>query len=202
MAKEINRADATVAAAVDGVKSQGAAKAQGSESLDKVRDILFGSQSREYEKRLARLEERLLKEAADLRDELRKRFDSLEVYTRKEVESLVTRLKTEHDQRTESAKEISRELKETFRTLEKKTSQLDEQLTASQRELRQQILEQSKSISAEIRQKHEAMTAALQGATAELREEKTDRAALASLFMEVAMRLNNEFKIPDAEDLE
>jgi hypothetical protein len=118
------------------------------------------------------------------------------------VESLVARLKTEHDQRTESAKEISRELKETSRTLEKKTSQLDEQLTASQRELRQQILEQSKSISAEIRQKHEAMTAALQGATAELREEKTDRAALASLFMEVAMRLNNEFKIPDAEDLE
>jgi DNA repair exonuclease SbcCD ATPase subunit len=202
MAKEINRADgAAVAAGADAGKSQ-AAKGQGTESLDKVRDILFGSQSREYEKRLTRLEERLLKEASDLRDELRKRFDSLEVYTRKEVESLAARLKTEHDQRTESAKEISRELKETSRTLEKKTSQLDEQLTTSQRELRQQILEQSKNLSAEIRQKHEAMTAALQGATAELREEKTDRAALASLFMEVAMRLNNEFNIPDAEDLE
>jgi uncharacterized phage infection (PIP) family protein YhgE len=203
MAKEINRADAAaVAAGVDGGKSQGAAKAQGGESLEKVRDILFGSQSREYEKRLARLEERLVKEAADLRDEFRKRFDSLEVYTRKEVESLAARLKTEHDQRTESAKEISRELKETSRALEKKTSQLDDQLTTNARELRQQILEQSKSISTEIRQKHEAMSAALQGATAELREEKTDRAALASLFMEVAMRLNNEFKIPDAEDLE
>jgi DNA repair exonuclease SbcCD ATPase subunit len=203
MAKEINRADASaIAAGVDGVKSQGSAKTQGGESLDKVRDILFGSQSREYEKRFTRLEERLLKEAADLRDELRKRFDTLEVYTRKEVESLTARLKTEHDQRTESAKEISRDLKETSRTLEKKTSQLDEQLTASQRELRQQILEQSKSISAEIRQKHETMSAMLERATAELRDEKTDRAALASLFMEVAMRLNNEFKIPDAEDLE
>jgi DNA repair exonuclease SbcCD ATPase subunit len=203
MSNEINRADGSAAAAgIDEVKSQRGAKSQGGESLDKVRDILFGSQAREYEKRFARLEERLLKEAADLREELKKRFDTLEAYTRKEVESLAARLKTEHEQRTESAKEISRELKETSRTLEKKTGQLDDQLITSQRELRQQILEQSKSISAEIRQKHEAMTAALERATAELRDEKTDRAALASLFMEVAMRLNNEFKIPDAEDLE
>jgi len=187
---------------MDDGKSQGSQKAQGGESLDKVRDILFGSQAREYEKRFARLEERLLKEAADLRDELRKRFDTLEAYTKKEVESLASRLRTEHDQRTESAKEISRLLEGTSNTLEKKTSALDEQLIASQRELREQILDQSKSISDEIREKQEAMTARLERATAELRDEKTDRAALASLFMEVAMRLNNEFKIPDAEDLE
>jgi uncharacterized phage infection (PIP) family protein YhgE len=203
MANEMNRSDASAAAAgVDGIKSQGAAKAQGGESLDKVRDILFGSQSREYEKRFTRLEERLLKESADLRDELRKRFDTLEVYTKKEVESLAAQLKTEYEQRSESTKEISRELNETARTLEKKTGQLGEQLTTGQRELRQQILDQSKSISDEIRKKHEAMAAALERATAELRDEKTDRAALASLFMEVAMRLNNEFKIPDGEDLE
>ena len=203
MSKESNReGTASLAAGVDGAKSQSGGKAQGGESLDKVRDILFGSQSREYEKRFARLEERLLKEASDLRDELRKRFDTLEVYTKKEVESLSARLKAEHEQRTESAKEISREHKEASRTFEKKTSQLDEQLTASQRELRQQILDQSKSISDEIRRNHEAMAATLERATAELRDEKTDRAALAALFMEVAMRLNNEFKIPDAEDLE
>lgn len=203
MANEINRADGSAAAAgVDEVKPQGGAKSQGGESLDKVRDILFGSQAREYEKRFARLEERLLKEASDLREELRRRFDTLEAYTKKEVESLVARLKTEHDQRSESAKEISRQLDVASSALEKKTSELDEQLTASQRELRDQILDQSKSISDEIRQKHESMAAALERATAELRDEKTDRAALASLFMEVAMRLNNEFKIPDAEDLE
>jgi hypothetical protein len=203
MSNETNRADASaVAAGMDDGKSHGSQKVQGGESLDKVRDILFGSQAREYEKRFARLEERLLKEAADLRDELRKRFDTLEAYTKKEVESLASRLRTEHDQRTESAKEISRLLEGTSDTLEKKTSALDEQLIASQRELREQILDQSKSISDEIREKQEAMTARLERATAELRDEKTDRAALASLFMEVAMRLNNEYKIPDAEDLE
>jgi DNA anti-recombination protein RmuC len=203
MTNEINRADATAAATgIDEAKPQGGVKPQGSESLDKVRDILFGSQAREYDKRFARLEERLLKEAADLREELRKRFDTLEAYTKREVELLAGRLKAEHDQRTESAKEMSRLLDGTSDAFEKRTGALDEQLTASHRELREQILEQSKGISDEIRQKQEAMTATLERATAELRDEKTDRAALASLFMEVAMRLNNEFKIPAAEDLE
>jgi DNA-binding ferritin-like protein len=178
------------------------ANKSGGESLDKVRDILFGSQSREYEKRFARLEERLLKESADLREDLKRRFDTLELYIKKEVESLAARLKTEQDERAESARGLSAELNETARGFEKKTGQLGEHLTASERELRQQILEQSKNLSDEIRQKHESVTTSLERATSELRDEKTDRAALASLFMEVAMRLNNEFKIPRAEDLE
>ena len=190
------------AAGMEEAKVHPNAKTQSGESLDKVRDILFGSQAREYEKRFARLEERLLKEASDLRDELKKRFDTLEDYTKREMESLAARLKVEYEQRTESARDISRHLDETSGTFERKTSELNDHLNATQRELREQILSQSKNISEEIHQKHEAHAAALERATAELRNEKTDRAALASLFMEVAMRLNNEFKIPDAEDLE
>src|SRR5262245_36278718 len=38
----------------------------GGASLDKVRDILFGVQMRDYERRFARLEERLLKDTSDL----------------------------------------------------------------------------------------------------------------------------------------
>jgi gas vesicle protein len=203
MANENNPAGASPAQSEppDEARSQSASKS-GGESLDKVRDILFGSQAREYEKRFARLEDRLLKEASDLREDLKRRFDTLEGYIKKEIEALGGRLKAEHDERTESAKELSVELKDTARTFEKKTGQLDEHLTNSERQLREQILDQSKNIADEIRQKHEAITASLERATSELRDEKTDRAALASLFMEVAMRLNNEFKIPSAEDLE
>ena len=203
MANENNPAGASPAQTEppDEAKSQSASKS-GGESLDKVRDILFGSQAREYEKRFARLEDRLLKEASDLREDLKRRFDTLEGYIKKEIEALGARLKAEHDERTESAKELSVELKDTARTFEKKTGQLDEHLTNSERQLREQILDQSKNIADEIRQKHEAVTTSLERATSELRDEKTDRAALAALFMEVAMRLNNEFKIPSAEDLE
>lgn len=203
MANENNPAGASTAQseAPDDTGSQSTGKS-GGESLDKVRDILFGSQAREYEKRFARLEDRLLKEASDLREDLKRRFDTLEVYIKREVEALTTRIRVEQDERTESARELSAGLNETAQAFERKTGQMGEHQTRSERELREQILDQSKSISDEIRQKHEALTALLERSTSELRDEKTDRAALASLFMEVAMRLNHEFKIPGAEDLE
>jgi hypothetical protein len=169
------------------------------ESLDKIRDILFGSQSREYERRFTRLEERLIKESADLRDDLRKRFDSLETYIKKEVESLADRLRVEHGERSDAVDQLARDLKETGRNLEKKNEQLSEHLNRSERDLRDQLLGQSKALADDILLKHEAMSTALEREARQLRDEKTDRTALAGLFMEVALRLNNEFKIPGAE---
>jgi DNA anti-recombination protein RmuC len=171
----------------------------GGGNIDKIRDILFGVQMRDYEKRFARLEERLIKESADLRDETRKRFDALELYIKQEFESLTERLTTEQNTRGEAVETLSQGIKDTARTFEKRTAQMDEQSTKSQRELRQQILDQSKNLNDEIRQKYEELTAALQREAADLRTDKTDRSALAALFTEVAMRLNNDFKIPGAE---
>ncbi|HEX8144793.1 MAG TPA: hypothetical protein VF553_19645 [Pyrinomonadaceae bacterium] len=171
----------------------------GGGNIDKIRDILFGVQMRDYEKRFARLEERLIKESNGLRDDTKKRFDSLELYLKQELESLTERLTAEQNTRSESAEALSQDIKETARALEKRTAQMDEQTARSQRELRQQILDQSKSLNDEIRQKYEELTAALQREALELRTDKTDRSALAALFTEVAMRLNNDFKIPGAE---
>ena len=70
-------------------------------SVDKIRDILFGSQMRDYDKRFARLEERLLKESAELREETRRRFDSLESYIRVEFGSLSDRIGVLRDGRFE-----------------------------------------------------------------------------------------------------
>src|SRR5271156_6994708 len=78
-------------------------------NVDKIRDILFGSQMRDYDKRFSRLEERLAKAAEALRDDLKKRFDSLESFVQQEVESLHQRLKTEKSERVETLKEITRE---------------------------------------------------------------------------------------------
>lgn len=60
-------------------------------NVDKIRDILFGSNMREYEKRFARLEERLTKSSDALREDLKKRFDTLETFVREEMESLSQR---------------------------------------------------------------------------------------------------------------
>jgi len=145
---------------------------------------------------MARLDERMNKETAGLKEDLRKRFESLEIYVKAEVDALSERLRSEQADRLESLKEVAHDLKETGRGLERRLGQLDDQATKSQREIRQQILEQSKSLSDEIRQKYELVSAALEQQVGELRTDKTDRNALADLFTELAIRLNNDFKLP------
>lgn len=76
---------------------------------------------------------------------------------------------------------------------------MEEQQSAAQRETRQQILDQYRTLSEEIAQKADQASAALQRESSELRYEKADRAALSSLFTELALRLKDEFKIPGAE---
>ncbi|MBD2166920.1 hypothetical protein H6G64_21525 [Calothrix sp. FACHB-156] len=163
-------------------------------SLDKVRDILFGNQVREVEKRFARLEDRLVKELNNVRDETKKRLDYLELYIKKEVDSLTERLKNEQLDRDTGVKALAEEQKNITINLEKKFAQLDEQTTNSQRELREQILNQSNSLQDDIRQKYQEILTLLERESQELRRDKTDRSKLASLFTELAVRLNSDIK--------
>lgn len=175
--------------------------AGGSASLDKVREILFGSQSRDYEKRFARLEDRLVKESDDLKDEVRRRFEALEAFIKRELEAVSERMKAEQDERRDADRGLERELRERAEAFVRKTEQLDDLINRAQRELREQLLNQSRQLSDDIRQSREQSLQVLKREAAELRSEKTDRAALAAMFTELAMRLNGEGHVLDLAEL-
>lgn len=170
-------------------------------SLDKVRDILFGNQMRDVDRRFARLEERLLKETTSLKEDVRKRLDALEAYVRSEAESLEAQIKSERNDRTDAHGSLSIELKETARTLERKSTAIDEQHSRGHRELRQQLLEQHQRLSDDLQQKVEEILGTLSRTAQELRNDKADRATIAALLTEVAMRLNDEFRLPGADQV-
>ena len=165
-------------------------------NVDKIREILFGGQMRDYDKRFARLEERLLKESTELREDSRKRFEALEMFVNKEFAALASRLQSEQQNREGSVQTVARELQEAIRSLDGKLTQFSNQTTETQHDLRQQLLEQSKNLNEEIRRKYDDVSATLAREFAELNNDKADRSALSSLFTELAMRLNNDFKIP------
>jgi len=168
-------------------------------NIDKIRDILFGSNMRDYDARFARLEESLMKEAAELRESTRRRFESLEAYVRKEIDSLQSRLKTERDERSEASSQHSRELKEASEAIHRKIRDLDDHGASVASDIRQEILNSSRNLMDELRARHDEISALLERRFHELHHSKTDRAALAALLTEVAMRLNDEFRIPGAE---
>ena len=175
--------------AVNGEMKEGA-------NVDKIRDILFGSNMREYEKRFARLEDRLTKSSDALRDDLKKRFDTLESYVREEMDSNNQRLKAEKGERNEGMKELTRETRDSSKSLDKKLALLEEQVTSAQADLRARILDQSKSLSNQIQKAKDEIEAALEQEAETLRNEKTDRAQLADLFAELSLRLKDELELP------
>jgi hypothetical protein len=169
---------------------------QGPGNVDKIRDILFGNQMRDYEARFSRLEESLHKESQDLKETTRRRFDNLEDYLKKELESIETRLRSESEERSEAVRQLSRELRELSDALYRKLRETQEQNSAAERSIRRDLLQKSQEIGDEIRAKTEQLSTVMERRAGELRNDKADRAALAALFTEVAMRLNNEFDIP------
>ena len=80
-------------------------------SVDKIRDILFGSQIKNYEARFARLEENLVRETVELKETMRRRFESLEGFFKSETEALAARLKAEREERTSAFHSLEQELK-------------------------------------------------------------------------------------------
>ena len=176
-------------------------------NVDKIRDILFGSQMRDYDKKFAKLEERLLKESADLREDLKRRFDSLEAFMKSEVVLLSDgqkaeknardeALKSEKQSRDEASKALSDKIGETVKNFDRRSAQMEEQSGKAQRDLRQLILDETKRLAEEIAQKHSSVAADLGRESQELRGLMTDKHALSDLFAELSLRLKNEFKFP------
>jgi len=182
--------------ASDEKDASAATELAGGASIDKVRDILFGVQMRDYDKRFARLEERLANDTAELREDVRKRLTALEQYVQHEIAALGDRLASEQNERVDGDKDLGTELRDAGKIFEKKMAAMDDQSARAQRELRQQLLEHQQQLTDEIRLKHQDVLAALGREAGELKDEKADRAALASLFTEMAMRLSNQLRLP------
>ena len=130
---------------------------QGAGSVDKIRDILFGSQIKNYESRFARLEDTLARETAELKETMRRRFESVEGFFRKESESLSARLKAEREERTEALKGIARELKTASDALSKKILELDNRSAEENSGLRQELMQESRKLLEEIRHKSDSL---------------------------------------------
>jgi hypothetical protein len=130
------------------------------ESLEKVRDILFGGQMRAVENRLQGLEERFHREQETIQAEFGRRLGELAAALRSEAQALGGRL-----------------------------AKLEADTSLAEAELRDQLLLQAKAAAAELGQMGDRLTAELQRSHHELRSSKTDRSVLAGLLSDLAGRL-------------
>ena len=172
----------------------------GAANLEKVRDLLFGGQMRDYDRRFATLEERILRETGELREDVKKRLTAIEQLLAKEIDALNDRLKSEQEDRSSGAKDLGRQLDDTARAFEKKTGQLDDQMARGLRDLRQQLHDQHQQLSDDLKRQADQILERLARESHQLQSDKTDRASLAALLTEMALRLTDDFRLPTSGD--
>jgi hypothetical protein len=172
------------------------ADAASSSNIDQLRDIIFGGQMREYERRFVRMEERMAKELADVREEVRDRSKALEQYIRDEVESVMVELRANEQSRAVEERRLSESIADAAKAAEARIAALSEVLGKQHRELRAEVLEHAKTIAEDVQRRHADLLALVERDAAELRDGKADRTALSALFTEVALRLRGESVAP------
>jgi ABC-type transporter Mla subunit MlaD len=160
-------------------------------SVDKIRDILFGNQMRDFERRFSQMEDRVTKATHDLREEIHKRLETLEAFFKKEIKAVLDRLKNEANELAEADKHIEENLKSTTSSLKKSISQVEEDFSQRATELRQDLLQQSKSLTAEIQTRGEEASETLRNTANDLDDAKINRSTLAEYLIEMAMRLSD-----------
>ena len=162
------------------------------ESLDKVRDILFGGQMRLVEARLQGLEERIQREQQAIRTDFTKHLGDFEAAARKELDSLGERLGAERIKRSEDLKALAAECKDSFRAIEKRHAKLEETAGQTDAELRDQLLQVSITTSDEIKQLSDRVSAELNQAVTELQGDKLDTTTLAELLADLSTALTGD----------
>lgn len=173
-------------------EASNAAGQDSGESLDKIRNIIFGAQMRDYDRRFDQLERKLREESARLRDEVFGRLEQLERHVKAEIDTLTERLRLEDAARAEADEALAGELREQGQSFERRVARVEDQDARSTRELREQILAESKGLAAELLRQKSEMTESFERSLAALRATKTDRSQIAGLLAEMAMRLNDE----------
>jgi hypothetical protein len=163
-----------------------------SAGVDKIRDLLFGNQMQDYDRRFSKFEERFLQRCEDIEAETARNLSAFESNAKKQVDSLAAQFREENDLRADADKELERMLREHNQALEKRMRTMSDQLSQLERDMADRITREVQSLRDDIKQKNSDIRAMIERMFAEMQSVKTDRNLLAGLFIEVARCLDQD----------
>ncbi len=167
------------------------------ENVDKIRDILFGGQMRDYESRFRTMDKLISQETSRLSNDINARLDQLDAYVKKEFTILNEKLLSENKDRKNAAEDLAGSMADMRKVLENRIADVDEVHGSAEQEIRGRLHEQATELLEAIRNNQASIESSLREESRRLGDEKVARSDLAGLFSEVALRLQREFDLPD-----
>jgi exonuclease VII large subunit len=173
-----------------------AGDADAERNVDQIRDILFGGQMRDYERRFQELGQRLEAEMARLRESQDKRLAQVDKRVDEQLEKLSRQLRQEIADRNQAVDDLESRMQQAARTaraeVNKAMDGLGSEIGAVDERLRDALAELASALDARASE----AASSLSRTGAELREEKVGRDDLSALLTELALRLKGDFELP------
>ena len=149
-----------------------------------VRNILFGEQARETEKRQIMLERFVKVWTSSIREEMRKNLDALQ----SEVRLLKDLLAEENKARLGDIAQTRERFIQIGRTLE----EMSRRQNLGQEELHQRLTQEVAQLKQDLLQQRQDLLTQTKVAIEQLKHDKADRQAIASLLGDMAKQLSGE----------
>ena len=159
------------------------------ESIEQVRDLLFGGQMRMVDARIQSLDERLAHETSSMRADFERQITELDSAIKKELARHAERLTAERTKRVDDLKALSAELRDSLRSLEKRHTTLEEAAGLADAELRDHLLKQGATFNSELARTSDKLSTELDRITSQLQADKLDASSLVAGLTELAGRI-------------
>ena len=158
--------------------------------IEKIRNILFGRQMADYDKRFAQLEARITSQIDALGGKIADHLKKIEASMKKQDDALTKRLKSEQSERSQGVEALSQELVEARDEMSNAIDALALQQAQEIEAVNKELTTLSSELSDEIHIQQVEASKSLDQAIQALDEDKLARKALSQLLLDMAGRLS------------
>ncbi len=158
--------------------------------LEKIRDILFGVERRESDRRFAELEQRVEEQAVQSELAIQQRMEAFEEQIKEEVRTLGTEITTAQQVSADRLDKLAVEVKGSMADLRAQVEELSTRSAAADQEVREQLAQQVAGLSDSIRQNYEELGAAIQDNASQLRSESVNWDGLGTMLGDLANQVS------------
>jgi endonuclease III len=156
------------------------------ESIGKIRDILFGNNISEIDKRFNSVEQNLQEMITTLKDEIQKKLHSFDDYFKSEISTVLDQLKKEQATRNQAVDKLNKELEKVNQAIEAG----NDEMKANIRDVRAKMMDHYKENADSISALDKELKKLISKEVNQLTDSKVDRKALAVMLSDVALKLS------------
>ena len=162
------------------------------DNVDTIRDILFGNQMREFDRKFTQLEKNISSDFEAMRKENSNQMNSLQSFIESEISILTTKLSNSEQTQIDEIDKLDSTINKHLQKIEGKLSTTNEALDKLSRDSSQKFLKQSQDFSSNMTAQMKEARERTDGHRNELSAAKVDKAQLSELLNSIAMQINND----------